>query len=372
MSTEKPKYIRKKCKHNKYSFQCKECKGSSICPHGKIKSTCKDCKGCNVCPHDRIRNNCVDCNGISICEHKKRRIRCKECKGSSICSHQKLKSRCKECNGSERCIHQKRKEYCQECSGSSWCLHNKRKSRCLDCMGNEICSHSNNKYNCIECHGKGVCEHNKLRYQCIDCSGHRVCIHDKRRETCITCTPSSACQHCKHVSILGSRWNPYCFRCFCILHPDIEIPRKFKLKEHHVRDKLKEHFQESLTMRFDKIVEGGCSRKRPDVFIDFGSHVLIIEVDENRHSNYSCEEKRMVELYEDIGFRKIIFLRFNPDGYTEGKKKYASPFRYTPTGILSLNQSEFDRRMTALVARIHAHRTQEPSEQLTVEYLFYG
>lgn len=27
MSTEKPKYIRKKCEHNKYSFQCKNVKG---------------------------------------------------------------------------------------------------------------------------------------------------------------------------------------------------------------------------------------------------------------------------------------------------------------------------------------------------------
>jgi hypothetical protein len=80
----------------------------------------------------------------------------------------------------------------------------------------------------------------------------------------------------------------------------------------------------------------------------------------------------MVELYEDIGFRKIIFLRFNPDGYKEGRKKYPSPFRYTPTGIVSLHHTEFERRIEHLVSRIQYHKVSEPTEQLTVEYLFYG
>ena len=41
MSEEKPKYVRKKCEHNKYKFQCKDCKGSQICEHNNIKSICK-------------------------------------------------------------------------------------------------------------------------------------------------------------------------------------------------------------------------------------------------------------------------------------------------------------------------------------------
>jgi hypothetical protein len=173
------------------------------------------------------------------------------------------------------------------------------------------------------------------------------------------------------ISVVGSKWNPYCFRCYCVLNPDAVIPRKYKLKEHHVVDKLKENFQEKFTMRFDKIVEGGCSRRRPDVAIDFGSHCLMIEIDENKHTNYSCEEKRMVELYEDVGFRKIVFLRFNPDRYKDGSAVYPSPFRYTRAGILHLEETEFNRRMDQLMERIRAHRV-EPTDQITVEYLFYG
>jgi hypothetical protein len=45
MTEEKPKYIRKKCEHGRYSFQCKDCNGSSICSHNTYKSICKLCNG---------------------------------------------------------------------------------------------------------------------------------------------------------------------------------------------------------------------------------------------------------------------------------------------------------------------------------------
>lgn len=368
--TEEKKYVRKKCEHGKYKFQCKTCKGSSFCIHGKYKIYCKICDGKGLCIHDSVKSNCVTCLGSSICQHKKRRSRCVLCKGGSTCPHQKIKSRCVLCHGSELCIHKVRKAMCITCLGSNVCPHQKRKSRCVLCNGREICQYQKNKSNCVECHTDNICEHDKIRYQCVTCMGPRICIHKIRKNTCITCTPSSGCQNCKFVSILSSKWKPYCFRCYCILNPDAIIPRKYKLKEHHVTDALKEHFKDQITMIFDKKIEGGCSRKRPDVCIDFGSHCLMIEIDENRHVNYTCEEKRMVDLYEDIGFRKIVFLRFNPDGYKE-KKKYPTPFKYTKTGLLKLDETEFNRRMAQLIEKINDHKA-EPNEQLTVEYLFYG
>lgn len=217
--------------------------------------------------------------------------------------------------------------------------------------------------------GSLVCIHAHDKYTCRICRGSAICSHDILKSECITCTPTIACLHCKHINASRSKWNPYCFRCYCVLNPDAVIPRKYKLKEHHVVDFLKSQFQETLTMRFDKMVEGGCSRKRPDVFIDFGSHCLIIEVDEHQHVSYSCEEKRMIYLYEDVGFRKIVFLRFNPDRYKDDKTVYLSPFRYTRAGILHLEETEFRRRMDYVVERIHVHRS-EPTEQITVEYLF--
>ena len=144
------------------------------------------------------------------------------------------------------------------------------------------------------------------------------------------------------------------------------------LKEHYVRDALQAHFGEGVTMICNKQVEGGCSKRRPDIFIDCGSHCLMIEVDEHRHVNYSCEEKRMVELYEDIGFRKIVFIRFNPDAYEIEEAYYDSPFHYTDSGVVHLDEEELNSRVAKLIDCINLHKDAEPAEQLTVEYLFYG
>ena len=334
-STKPEKYVRKKCEHDKYKYLCPLCGGSGLCEHGIRKIFCKECDGGAYCKHKKIKSNCIACDGSSLCPHDKRKDQCTECKISA-------------------CI----------------CEHNLRKSRCVQCKGSEICPHNNNKHCCVECHGQNICEHNKLKYQCALCKGSKICPHEKRIHSCITCTPSSACQHCKIISIIGSRFKPYCFRCYCVLHPDVKLPHQFKLKEHYVRDALKAHFSD-ITMIFDKQIEGGCSKHRPDIFIDFGSHCVIIEIDENRHISYTCEEKRMAALYEDISFRKVVFLRFNPDGYTVGIQKYKSPFGYTPTGIIKINETEMARRIAELVVRINGCK-EEPKEQIVCEYLFYG
>jgi hypothetical protein len=44
---------------------------------------------------------------------------------------------------------------------------------------------------------------------------------------------------------------------------------------------------------------------------------LNIEIDENQHVAYdcSCENKRIMEISQDINHRPLIFIRFNPDEY---------------------------------------------------------
>jgi hypothetical protein len=69
-------------------------------------------------------------------------------------------------------------------------------------------------------------------------------------------------------------------------------------------------------MIFDKAVDGGCSKKRPDILIDLLLYSIIIECDEGQHKNYECENKRTMQLFEDLGNRPLILIRFNPDRYT--------------------------------------------------------
>ena len=108
----------------------------------------------------------------------------------------------------------------------------------------------------------------------------------------------------------------YCLRCFMFTFPDQPNARNYKTKERAVADIVLENFSD-VDWIADKVVVGGCSRRRPDLFLDLGDQVIVIEVDENQHQDYdcSCENKRLMEISQDVGHRNIIFIRFNPDDY---------------------------------------------------------
>lgn len=93
----------------------------------------------------------------------------------------------------------------------------------------------------------------------------------------------------------------------------VNITRNYKTKEYSVVKFIKENFQD-LTWISDKKIQDGCSKRRPNLMVDLDYQVLIIEVDENQHEGYgnSCENKRLMEISQDLGFRPIIFIRLNP------------------------------------------------------------
>ena len=73
------KYLKYFCEHEKYKYQCRECKGSQICPHNRRKSHCKECEGTQVCPHNRQKQTCKECGGAQICPHNRQKYHCKKC-----------------------------------------------------------------------------------------------------------------------------------------------------------------------------------------------------------------------------------------------------------------------------------------------------
>ncbi len=69
------------------------------------------------------------------------------------------------------------------------------------------------------------------------------------------------------------------------------------------------------------------------MFLDMGSHVVIVEVDENKHDTYdrTCENRRMMEISQDLDHRHIVMIRFNHDRYIDPEKgKIPTPWMYTP------------------------------------------
>jgi hypothetical protein len=309
------------CEHGTYKYKCKDCGGSSICEHGRERYKCKECKGSSLCIHDKQRFRCKDCKGIGICEHGKEKHYCKDCEGNGICEHGKLKVACKECGGSGLCIHSKRKQFCKDCGGSWICIHNKRKDYCKECDGRELCK-------------------------------------------------SKWCSVTKNKKYQG-----YCLFCYIHLFPDNEIVRNYKTKEKSVFDYIKTYFSD-FSWVSDKKIENGCSQKRPDLLLDLGFQIIIIEIDENQHNNYetTCENKRLMEISQDLHHRNTIFIRFNPDSYTYNNKKITSCWSINKNGIMSIKKSktkEWDQRLIKLNTTIKYWCENKSEKMIHMEYLFY-
>ena len=153
---------------------------------------------------------------------------------------------------------------------------------------------------------------------------------------------------------VNSKYKGFCSRCFFFMYPDIPLTRNYKTKENTVTKVILNDFP-NFDWILDKIVKNGCSKKRPDMYCDFGSHILIIEIDENQHANYSCENKRIMELSKDFNHRPIIFIRMNPDSYIDkNNKKIQSCFVVKKdTGKVEVrSKKELDRRMTKVKKQI--------------------
>ena len=183
------------------------------------------------------------------------------------------------------------------------------------------------------------------------------------------------CLECKITySNPNSKYKGFCVRCFVHKFPNEKISRNYKVKEVHMTDFLKEEFKDEI-MVFDKQT-GGCSKRRPDVYIDKFTHVVITECDENKHEKYddSCENMRIMELFQDFGNRPVIFIRFNPDKYiNENGDKIPSSFKLCKkTGISIIrDQKEWKSRLDLLKETINKHLISIPQKEINYEYLFY-
>ena len=313
---------------------------------------------------------------------------CSECKETKdISLYYKGKNQCKECYKNKRkCIHNKTKAECRECGGSAYCIHDKIKTTCKECGGSQICIHDKIKAQCRECGGSVFCIHDIQKSKCRECGGSAYCIHDKIKCNCILCNPECACTNCKSV-LVGKNTNcyPLCQACFCNEYPDHEKSTLYKIKERYLRDELRLRFPENnINMIFDKAIDGGCSKKRPDVLIDLLLYSIIIECDENQHKNYECENKRTMQLFEDLGNRPLIMIRFNPDSYMEGssgenKKKIKGCFKpltkiedIHKKKFYEINKKEWKRRVDILEEIIRENMSEDvPEKEVKEIKLFY-
>ena len=108
-----------------------------------------------------------------------------------------------------------------------------------------------------------------------------------------------------------------------------------------------------------------------------GSHIIIVEIDENKHTDYdcSCENKRLMELSQDVGHRPIVFIRFNPDDYNDANgNTIKSCWKVNKLGILQIDITkikEWELRINTLKTQIEYWIANPTEKTVEIVELFY-
>jgi hypothetical protein len=175
-----------------------------------------------------------------------------------------------------------------------------------------------------------------------------------------------------------NKYDGYCLNCFIHAHPDKPVSRNYKTKERCVVEYITSHFPD-FSWIADKTMTDGCSRRRPDLTLDLGYQVVIVEVDENQHIDYdcSCENKRIMQLSQDVSHRPLIMIRFNPDEYTDANgENVSSCWGMNKLGLCVVKKSkekEWEARLERLREQVEYWTNPENATEKTVEIveLFY-
>jgi hypothetical protein len=140
---------------------------------------------------------------------------------------------------------------------------------------------------------------------------------------------------------------------------------------------LSERFPD-LDWSFNKTIPGGTSRRRPDAFTKLPDRAVSIEVDEFSHIGYECicESRKVMEHFEDAGRLPHLFVRFNPDRYTDvGGVKVPSCWGKTPKTqeprVAPMQAMQWCQRLEKLAQIVQAFFENQPDREVSVVELFY-
>ena len=217
---------------------------------------------------------------------------------------------------------------------------------------------------CIECN-KQPCFNKEGETTGLYCATHKKDgMVDVKNKTC----KSEWCS-----TIVHKKYDGYCLFCYINLFPDKPVSRNYKTKEYSVVEYIKTKFPH-LNWISDNIISGGCSKRRPDLLLDLLYQIIIIEVDENQHTDYdcSCQNKRIMELSQDVGHRPIIFIRFNPDEYDKNGTNITSCWGQDKKGICIVKKSkksEWTERLNTLEEHIKYWIKPENTTNKTIEII---
>jgi uncharacterized protein YajQ (UPF0234 family) len=236
---------------------------------------------------------------------------------------------------------------------------------CGDCKTNDMIDVKNRK--CIICKLKQPVFNNQNEVKGLYCSD---CKTDDMINVISRRCKSSWCS-----TIVKNKYKGYCLFCYIHLFPNENICKNYRTKEKAVCDYIKINFPQFNIIN-DKKIKGGCSNRRPDIYIELDNQIIIIEIDENQHNNYdcSCENKRLMEISRDVNYKSIIFIRFNPDDYIINNDKITSCWSINKNGLLTIKKSkiiEWDNRLNNLRECIKYWLFNNTNKIIEIIHLFY-
>jgi hypothetical protein len=128
---------------------------------------------------------------------------------------------------------------------------------------------------------------------------------------------------------------------------------------------------------YNRQIYDGVSGMKPDLLLDMGDFLIIVEVDEHQHKKYGlpCEENRMHDILIDNKLRPTIFIRFNTDDYIDkNNNKIKSPWIYYRQTI-KIGDGEYDlewnHRLNILCEQIKHCIENKTDKLIEVIQLFY-
>jgi hypothetical protein len=140
------------------------------------------------------------------------------------------------------------------------------------------------------------------------------------------------CPKCGQIDILNREG--ICVNTCSLLEIDRAIKKRVKKHEEYVSKLINEHIDTSkiLFIWNDDIIDSNCSKQRPDFVFHCGTHIVIVEVDEQQHKSYkSCgiskeeilksETRRMYNIANVFIGLPVVFIRYNPDNYNDKNNK---------------------------------------------------
>jgi hypothetical protein len=361
--------------------------------HYKNEKKALYCYSCKTIDMINIKSKmCIKCDNVQPCfnyKNEKKALYCGTCKTPDMIN---IKDKmCIKCNNSQPCFNYKNEKkplYCSSCKTDNMidimnkkCIscnntqprfnykNEKKPLYCVSCKTDDMADIINKKCIFENCYIRSTFNY-KDETQTLYCRLHKldnmIDIVHKRCKT-------ELCD----IQISNKYFKGYCLRCFIYNFPNSKLIRDYGTREAKVSDFIKETYP-NLNITYNKAVEGGCSKNRPDIFIDCLTHSVIIEIDEHQHKSNSksytpeCEIQRINNLFTDLADRPILFIRFNPDSYTDKKNILVkSCFEYTEDKGLPKANKTLQTRLKKLKEAIDKNLTKVPNEHIVTIKLYY-